>query len=168
MTLRKQQKKQSREKILKAAGALFGKNGIQATGIDQIMKKAGLTAGAFYAHFKSKDHLIQEVLWSALPMHQGVGAEGFLDYYLTIEHRDRPETACPLATLGSDLARADRKLKLRITQRLDEVIMERIKSDSPQMKKLALHTLSTAVGAMILARLTKDTKLSQAFLQCYK
>ena len=165
--LREKQKQQSRAKILKAAASLFGKQGLQATGIDQIMKKAGLTAGAFYAHFKSKEELIEEVLWSALPIHQGVAAEDFVAHYLSAEHRDHPESACPLASFGSDLARADRQLKARISKRLNQVIEERIKN-SKMTKSQALAGLSTAVGAMILSRLTKDTELSDAFLRCHK
>lgn len=165
---RERQKQQSHAKILKAAATLFGKQGLQATGIDQIMKKAGLTAGAFYAHFDSKDHLIEEVLWSSLPIHQHVPANEFIGFYLSPEHRDHPESACPLATLGSDLARADRHLKVRISKRLDEVIRERIKTDSPVAKKKALAGLSLAVGAMILSRITKDTELSDAFLKCHE
>lgn len=165
---REKQKQQSRAKILKAAGTLFGKNGLQATGIDQIMKKAGLTAGAFYAHFASKEQLIEEVLWSALPWHQHVAADEFVKYYLSADHRDHPESACPLATLGSDLARADRRMKLRISKRLDEVIDDRIKSGTTMTKKKALAGLSLAVGAMILSRITEDTDLSNAFLRCHE
>lgn len=167
--LRERQKRHSREKILNAACALFGKQGPQATGIDQIMKKAGLTAGAFYAHFESKEDLIEQVLWSALPIHQHVPAENFVDFYLSAEHRDHPEKACPLATLGSDLARADRHMKLRIAKRLNELIDERIKSSGQGMsKQRALAALSLAVGAMILSRITKDTELSDAFLKCHR
>lgn len=167
--LREKQKLQSRAKILKAAGVLFGKQGLQATGIDQIMKKAGLTAGAFYAHFKSKDELIEEVLWSALPWHDEVANRDFVKYYLTADHRDHPESACPLATLGSDLARADRSLKANISKRLNEVILERINRPGSRLTKhQALAGISLAVGAMILARLTKDTELSDAFLRCHE
>ena len=168
LNLREKQKLISRGKILKAASTLFGKHGLQATGIDMIMKRAGLTAGAFYAHFDSKDHLIEEVLWSALPIHQHVPATEFVKYYLSITHRDHPESACPLATLGSDLARADRNLKKRIAERLDSVINERIKNSPSMSKKKALAGLSLAVGAMILSRITIDSELSVAFLDCYK
>ncbi len=165
---RAKQKQQSRAKILKAAGTLFGKNGPQATGIDQIMKKAGLTAGAFYAHFKSKEHLIEEVLWSALPAHQRVAADEFVKHYLSTEHRDHPESACPLATLGSDLARADRRMRLRISKKLNELIDARIATGTRMTKKEALANLSLAVGAMILARITNGTPLSDEFLRCHE
>lgn len=165
-TERQKQKTQSRERILAAAAALFRKQGLQATGIDEIMKKAGLTAGAFYAHFKSKDHLIEEVLWATLPVGQAHPTETFLKSYLSKAHRDHPEKGCPLPTLGSDLARAQKRLKARIAERLREKIRERV-GDSPAATKKAMRTLSMAVGAIILARMTEGTSMSDEFLECF-
>lgn len=167
--LRDKQKQESRAKILNAAASLFLKQGLHATGIDQIMKRAGLTAGAFYAHFKSKDHLIEECLWRTLPQYQAtVGPEEFLKLYLSRPHRDHPEKGCPLAMIGSDLGRANKRLKKNISSKLDQVIRDRIKDAPPERRKLALKTLSMAVGALILARMTQDTELSDEFLDCYR
>lgn len=166
--LREKQKTESRKKILDSAAALFRKQGLQATGIDQIMKKAGLTAGAFYAHFKSKDQLVEEVLWRTLPQYQSATPKDFLDLYLSHAHRDYPEKGCPLAMLGSELGRAHKKLKKNISLKLEEVIRERAKNPSPEVKKKVLKTLSLAVGALILSRMTQDTKLSDEFLDCYR
>lgn len=165
---RQMQKIESREKILKAAATLFRKQGLNATGIDQIMAKAGLTAGAFYAHFKSKDHLIEEMLWTVLPMKPDQPINEFVPDYLTEFHRDHPELGCPLATLGSDLARAPKKLKSRISERLNATILNRLPEQTPRAKKEALRRISMAVGALILARMTEDTELSDEFLSCYK
>lgn len=166
-SMRQKQKDQSRARILKAAAQLFRRQGLQATGIDQIMAKAGLTAGAFYAHFKSKDHLIEEVLWSTLPISESWPPGKFLELYLSAYHRDHPEHGCPLATLGSDLARAQRGLKSRIATKLAETIAKRT-GGGAEAKRRALRTLSTAVGALILARMTQNTDLSDEFLRCYE
>jgi TetR/AcrR family transcriptional repressor of nem operon len=165
---RQKQKLESREKILRAAAELFRKRGLNATGIDEIMAKAGLTAGAFYAHFKSKDHLIESMLWTVLPLKPDQPLSRFVPEYLTEFHRDHPELGCPLATLGSDLARAPKKLKGRISERLNETILKRLPEKSPKAKKEALKRISMAVGALILARMTQDTELSDEFLSCYK
>lgn len=165
---RQMQKIESREKILKAAATLFRKQGLNATGIDQIMAKAGLTAGAFYAHFKSKDHLIEDMLWTVLPMKPDQPIKEFVPDYLTEFHRDHPELGCPLATLGSDLARVPKKLKGRISERLNATILNRLPEQTPKAKKEALKRISMAVGALILARMTEDTELSDEFLSCYK
>ena len=50
-------KQQTNERILRAAGRLFRKQGYAATGVDAVMKSADLTAGAFYSHFRSKEDL---------------------------------------------------------------------------------------------------------------
>lgn len=165
---RSKQKLLSRAKILKAATELFGKQGIQNTGIDQIMKKAGLTAGAFYAHFKSKDDLIEEVVWSSLPIYRPVPLNQFLEKYLSPAHRDHPEKGCPLGALGSDLGRARKQLKKRIASRLSELIDENARLGTPVARKEAISILSTAVGALILSRITQGTELSNEFLESYK
>ena len=168
--LRQKRKQESHEKILNAASALFRKQGLEATGIDQIVKKAGLTAGAFYAHFKSKDHLIEAVLWRTLPHPATLAHKGsFLDLYLTKFHRDNPDQGCPLATLGSDLARSKkRKLKANIASKINEVIDLRYNKPEKAAKKQVLQNLSMAVGALILSRMTSDTDLSDEFLECYR
>lgn len=168
MNQRQKQKLESRDKILKAAATLFRKQGLNATGIDEIMKKAGLTAGAFYAHFKSKDHLIEAMLWTVLPMKPDQPMKDFVTDYLTEFHRDHPDLGCPLATLGSELARAPKKLKARIAEKLNETISKRTPDRSPETKKQALKRISLAVGALIMARMTQDTELSDEFLSCYK
>src|SRR4051812_13299130 len=92
-------KELTRAKILRAAGKVFRRLGYHASGVDKVMEEAGLTAGAFYAHFGSKEALLAEVL---APTAADVGAlrdrglqaesgrawvEGFIDRYLSPEHR---------------------------------------------------------------------------------
>jgi TetR/AcrR family transcriptional regulator, transcriptional repressor for nem operon len=167
-TQRELQKQQSREKILKSAATLFRKQGLAATGIDEIMEHAGLTAGAFYAHFKSKDDLIENMLWTVLPMKPDQPIHEFVPGYLTEFHRDHPQLGCPLATLGSELARAPKRLKNRISEKLNETILRRLPSITAANKKKALRSISMAVGALILARMTEGSELSAEFLNCYK
>lgn len=165
---RQLQKEQSRQKILTAAALLFRKQGINATGIDEIMKKAGLTAGAFYAHFKSKDDLIENMLWTVFPMKPDQPIKQFVPEYLTEFHRDHPQLGCPLATLGSELARMPKKFKQRIAERMNATVVKRLPKLTPENKRQALKSISLGVGALILARMTEGTELSQEFLNCYK
>src|SRR5690349_5483742 len=111
------QKAQSKEKILSAASKLFCTQGFHATGVDQLMEKAGLTAGAFYAHFKSKKALLKESLQFAIRQNRSVllhGTEGLkgrklvetiLQRYVSAVHRDHPEAGCPLPAVGAELHR---------------------------------------------------------------
>ena len=61
-----QQKADTRQRILEAAGALFREHGIDGVGVDAVMHAAGLTHGGFYLHFASKDALVAEVAEASL------------------------------------------------------------------------------------------------------
>src|SRR5258705_12414438 len=56
---------QTRRRIVEAASCEFRKNGIVATGLNDLMKAAGLTHGGFYKHFASKDQLVAEATTAA-------------------------------------------------------------------------------------------------------
>ena len=62
MRYQKNQKDTTRQKIIDVAARLFKVNGTDASGVATIMKEAGLTSGAFYAHFASKDSLVEAVI----------------------------------------------------------------------------------------------------------
>ena len=110
---------QTRMRIVEAASREFRKNGIVATGLNDLMKAAGLTHGGFYRHFASKDQLVAEACSAAIAtMTERVassasrergrkGQEAAVADYLSTEHRDNPRDGCPLAALGAELARAD-------------------------------------------------------------
>src|SRR5256885_11676693 len=109
----------TRERIVTAAAAEFRQHGIAATGLADLMKAAGLTHGGFYRHFASKDQLVAEACSAAIAtMNERVassasrkrgrkGLEAAVADYLSTEHRDNPRDGCPLAALGSEMARAD-------------------------------------------------------------
>ena len=116
----------TRERIVTAAAAEFRQHGIAGTGLADLMKAAGLTHGGFYRHFKSKDHLVAEACSAAVAtMTERVAAsasgkrgrkslETAVADYLSTEHRDNPRDGCPLAALGSEMARADTQTRAGI------------------------------------------------------
>lgn len=96
-------KEQTRQRIVEAARKLWKSEGYKGAGIDRVMKEAGLTRGGFYAHFKSKDDLLDEVLCENM-VHDGLAyfakqgitepqdqKEAVIDWYLGEGHRDHPE-----------------------------------------------------------------------------
>src|SRR5262245_55975207 len=105
---------ETRRRIVRAAARRFREQGIAATGLADLMEAAGLTHGGFYKHFSSKDQLVAEATaealgtlleeMAALPT---VGAA--VAAYLSPRHRDNPASGCPLAALGGELARSDKK-----------------------------------------------------------
>ena len=111
----RERKQVTRRRIIEAAGRRFKADGIDGSGIAALMADAGLTNGAFYAHFDSKDDLVaaavadqlreqREGLGAAAP--GPAGAEQFLREYLSIRHRDSPEDGCPSAALLDEIARS--------------------------------------------------------------
>lgn len=112
------QKEATRATILRAAAGLFRRDGYHATGVDAVMAAAGLTAGGFYAHFRSKADLLANVLASGkdLPMWRGLETSGLagadwlramIDGYLSATHRDGPAEGCLLPALAAEVGRGD-------------------------------------------------------------
>jgi TetR/AcrR family transcriptional repressor of nem operon len=170
---------QTRQRIV-ATGALeFRRNGIAGTGLAEVMAAAGLTHGGFYRHFDSKDALVKECLSNALDAFRAKietavakrpGRAGVLlaiDGYLSAAHRDN-EDCCPFVTLGSELARASHDIRAAATAILAELadFIAGHMDDLPRSaaKNEALVLLSTMIGAMSMARLVSDQKLSAAIL----
>ena len=55
----------TRRRIVEAASQAFRERGVTETGVDEVMRRAGLTHGGFYAHFRDKTELIAEACRSA-------------------------------------------------------------------------------------------------------
>ena len=95
-------KAQTHQRIVKEASVRFRRDGIGATGLQPLMKSLGLTHGGFYAHFKSKDDLVEQALKLAVDEAKACTRETFtgpdslsefIDIYLSSPHRDEPGTA---------------------------------------------------------------------------
>src|SRR3954468_20960941 len=110
----KDQKQATRQRILQAAGRRFKHDGIDGAGVAAVMSDAGLTNGAFYAHFASKEDLVAHVLadqlraqrqsFSAQPQDRA-GVEAFIRDYLSPQHRDEYADGCPSAALLDEIVR---------------------------------------------------------------
>jgi AcrR family transcriptional regulator len=177
MNQRAQQKIDTRARIISAASRLFKKHGFAATGVDSVMKAAGLTAGGFYAHFKSKDDLLAESLslsldesWARLtanlkgsPKEQ---AEQILARYLSPLHRDKPEIGCPLAGIAAELGRHSNKTTKSIVHHLERAFAEFEKMGIERHQAIA--GISSALGALLLSRLVQGESLSDELLEAAK
>ncbi len=165
------------ERILNEAAKLFRERGFSGVAVAEIMQAAGLTHGAFYAHFDSKDALAAEALVRAFAQSDGriyaaaVNAaerkQAFLEGYLSAKHRDRPGTGCAIAALGPEIAR-DRAMRGPFTGQVKQMIARMAERFSWKKKasarQNAIHLLSAVLGALILARAVDDPKLSDEIL----
>jgi TetR/AcrR family transcriptional regulator, transcriptional repressor for nem operon len=171
-------KEVTRRRIVETAGRRFKRDGIDGSGIATLMADAGLTNGAFYAHFDSKDDLVATVLgdqvgrqaseFSELPGGHA-GLEAFVGQYLSPAHRDHPEIGCPSAALLDEVGRctaATREAYTAGTKAVLDEICTRLAPDDPESARgnaLALFTM--LVGSLQLARAVSDTTLSDAVLE---
>ena len=175
MRYEKGRKDATRRRILDVAGERFRDDGIAATGLAGIMSEAGLTNGAFYPHFPSKDHLVRETVAAAMEgqaaqMQEiiGVGGvEGAIATYLSPEHRDNPQKGCTLAALLPELARQrleTRSLYAERFQTMVDAVASALPPETRDPQRAALAIYATLVGALQLARAVEGTALSDRIL----
>ena len=177
----KQEAAQTRQRIVETAAAEFRRNGINGTGLSDLMAAAGLTHGGFYRHFESKDQLVAEscaaaaesvveALTTALSQKvKRSGLEAVAASYLSTDHRDDLSGCCPFVALGSELARSDESTRATATAgflKLVDIIAGQFKKTRPQVaKRRALVALSTMIGAVTMSRIVADPELSTAILR---
>ena len=161
---------QTRRRIVEAASCEFRKNGIVATGLNDLMKAAGLTHGGFYKHFASKDELVGEATTVALDgLLEGMAAHPTINAavaaYLSTHHRDNPASGCPLAAIGSELSRSDTKAREAATAgfvRLVDILAG--KAGTADARRRALVAAATMIGAVTMSRMVADPGLSAEIL----
>lgn len=174
------QKQLTRERIVAAAATVFRRQGYRAAGVDAVMAEAGLTAGAFYAHFPSKEALLAEVLPYAVSQNRPLLEQGLEDLpdvewirtlakrYLSPAHRRMVEQGCPLPALLPEIGRADEAAKRSFESLLRESA-DRIKDRLPPeqeetAREQSLSLLALFVGGMTLARAVADEEFADRIL----
>jgi TetR/AcrR family transcriptional repressor of nem operon len=171
-------KEASHERIVGAAARAIRRSGYNGTGVADIMKEAGLTHGAFYAHFESREAMLAEAadragaesnalaasVIAAVPSDQALQA--LMQVYLSKEPLESRETGCPISALGSEMPRQSPEVRSAATRRIKEMIdlVARQFPDwgRPSAHERALVTVATMVGTLILARAVNDSALSDA------
>jgi len=145
-----------------------------------LMESAGLTHGGFYRHFDSKDQLVSEASAGAFAAKIGEmqasastargrkALEAIVNDYLSPEHRKDRAHGCPLAALGSELARSDKSTRSAATKGILKMIAEvaeRMKDPGTERaKKSASVFLATMLGALTISRIVADPKVSNEIL----
>ncbi|MCG8491952.1 MAG: TetR/AcrR family transcriptional regulator [Sneathiellales bacterium] len=172
--LTKRQK--THEKILTVAGKKFRGSGYSGVGVDGIAKEAGVTSGAFYAHFGSKKGAFIEALEKGLdevieriPVfqneHQDKWLEAFVTYYLGEEHRNDLEGGCAMTTLSSEVARSEPDIH-RIYEEKMDVIAGLIAngltgSDKEKRHDQAWAILGILIGGLNISRAVNSSDLAR-------
>jgi TetR/AcrR family transcriptional repressor of nem operon len=177
----KQEKQRTHTRIVEAAARQFRAAGIQGTGIDELMRQAGLTHGGFYTHFRQKEALVveacaagfaqtQQRLTHAVQTAPATGPiPAIVNGYLCTGHRDHPEEGCVLPTLAAEIARSSPEVRAAFTQ-IYRRFLEYLDTCLPVTAQThptdeALVLLAGLVGTMLLARAIDDAELSERLLR---
>ncbi|WP_112194201.1 TetR/AcrR family transcriptional regulator [Pseudomonas sp. LG1E9] len=174
MRYSQEHKAQTHQRIIKEASARFRRDGIDATGLQPLMKALNLTHGGFYAHFRSKKELVEKALQAAaadLDAHcdmlfsQERPLDAFIDSYLSEWHLTSPDQGCPLPTMSSELG-----LRGQPSATTDHVLDARLKQietalGAGRCDAESLMMMSTLVGALVLARSVEDPQLARRIME---
>jgi TetR/AcrR family transcriptional repressor of nem operon len=164
-------KLETKEKLLESSAVSAKKSGFSTVGVDGLMKAIGLSGGAFYSHFSSKDELFASIVERELSQSlERLGAdlnpEKFqlcLKHYLSMAHVEHPESGCALPALGAEIARSDVMIRQQAENwicRLQKSWAKVLESDS-----LAWAILSQCIGALVIARMLATPDIQRAVLK---
>jgi TetR/AcrR family transcriptional repressor of nem operon len=176
----KEHKRATRQRIVEAAAAAFRERGLSEVGVAELMRRADLTHGGFYAHFASKDDLVAETLPHAMAQAgknlerlQRGAPNGLLATacaYLSLEHMEHPEQGCAIAALGPELGRGAPRVRQSLAkeirkrlEQLDDLVPS--KTSPAVRRQQSAGALACMVGGLILARGMKPSDDCRAFLR---
>jgi TetR/AcrR family transcriptional repressor of nem operon len=171
----------TRRRILEAAGQAFRERGLAETGVDEVMRRAGLTHGGFYAHFRDKTELIAEACAAAfdaaVPNLDRIAARPtpaerarvLIDSYLAARHRDNRGSGCMVVAVAADMARlrgaAREGYSRGFAQHIDRLCGAlRLSENAEENRVRVTHLMSSLVGALLFARAIDDPAQSDAML----
>jgi TetR/AcrR family transcriptional repressor of nem operon len=169
-------KAETRQKLIEKAGSIAKKNGFATTGVDELMASVGLTGGAFYSHFASKDELLKAIIANELTStigrfmdSQNESTDPFLnllELYLSPLHVQFPEMGCPLPSLSTEVARADTSTK--------QIYEDALKSTQQKLAHVlgnsnhAWAALALNIGGVVLSRAMASSETQQEVLNACK
>jgi len=177
MRYEKGHKDTTHDHILEVAARRFRKDGIAASGLAGIMSEAGLTNGAFYAHFSSKSEMVEKCIERATDeqwqqFQKEIASGRLLDLigaYLSEGHRDHPDSGCPSAALLPEISRQEPSTRHVYTESVKR-ILDAVEKQLPDMPKgpkareIAIGAMGLLIGTLQLARAVDDPSLSNDIL----
>jgi TetR/AcrR family transcriptional repressor of nem operon len=183
MRISRQKVVENRELILQTAADQFREHGIDGVGVADLMKAAGMSLGSFYGYFESKDQLVAETYAKAV----GATKDRILEFliktdekaymnmvneYLSPGHRDNLRQGCVLAALGSEVTHQSAAVRHAATKELRTLFDETAKNlpgrTVKQRHSLAIATLASLIGGLILSRMVDEPDLSNQVLDAVK
>ncbi|NWA28049.1 TetR/AcrR family transcriptional regulator [Pseudomonas gingeri] len=166
-------KQQTRERLLESSAASAKREGFATVGVDGLMKAVGLSGGAFYGHFSSKDELFSSIVERELNQSLvRLGGDGepdrarlerCLKLYLSMAHVEQPEDGCALPALGAEIARGN----LAVRQQAEDWIyrLQQRWAQALGSESQAWSILSQCVGALVVARMLVTPEIQRQVLR---
>jgi TetR/AcrR family transcriptional repressor of nem operon len=172
------QKAESRQRVLETASRQIREHGIEALGVADCMRSAGLTHGAFYGHFSSRDALILEALEHAVSQSENRIAtvtassgkrgetrlQSIAEGFLNERHVKNPGNGCALCALAGEARHANPDVREQLTKYVHKLASQIAQAASSDSGETALGIVATIVGAITLARAVNDDKLAKSIL----
>ena len=164
-------KQETRQRLVESSGAIAKRGGFATTGVDGLMKAIGLTGGAFYSHFPSKNDLFTEVVRRELSQSPILAREGgltrqtlerCLDSYLSLAHLYNPEAGCAIPALGAEIARADIQVREEAEHWLST--LQQAWASALGDGQLAWALIAQCVGALVVARMLASEETQREVL----
>ena len=177
--------------MLEAATAILGRNGYQATSVDEILEAAKVAPSNFYYHFKSKEELAIEVLEGYFEKSRQEMAPVFMNRFLSpTDKLERLHEAlvkkvtqsgccggCPMGNLAQELSDSHPEFRMRLARHFEEcidgiamVIQDGVKSgefrECAEPQAVAYLLFGSMQGLLLLSKsLKKVDPLEQGFRQ---
>jgi TetR/AcrR family transcriptional regulator, transcriptional repressor for nem operon len=174
----------NRVRVAKAAAKLYREGGVERTSVAEVMEHAGMTIGAFHRQFGSKEalaveacqHAFTEILleWQQHVHEHGASPRTFARLtkkYLSPQHRDDRGTGCAASALAGDVMHEPPRSPLRqvftagihqFAGQIGNLLPAAFSKKKRQQRALAIY--ATLVGAMVLARATREDSVSEDVL----
>lgn len=178
MRFEKGHKESTRRRIIEVASKRFRRDGIAASGVAGIMTESGLTNGAFYPHFDSKETLVKEALSSALnDQHAALtnevtgpsSIEDAIRRYLNKSHLLGCDEGCPSAALLPEIGRQSESTKKMYEKAyrsyIEGLAMLLPEPESAKSRWQAETIFSLMVGTIQIARAVSDPQLAEEILE---
>ncbi|ANB76047.1 TetR/AcrR family transcriptional regulator [Paraburkholderia phytofirmans] len=165
-------KAETRQRLIASSKAIAKRGGFATTGVDALMGSIGLTGGAFYNHFPSKDALFEalvaEEVEKSTEMLAGDGTSPVdhvakcLRNYLSSFHALHPEEGCVLPTLGPEIARAAPDVREAVEDAVKRI--QKSWSNRTGDSDAAWALIAQCVGALVLARAVETERTRKEIL----
>jgi TetR/AcrR family transcriptional repressor of nem operon len=181
MSVKVEQKARSHESILRSAARLLREKGISGARVADVMKGAALTVGGFYAHFSSKDELVDETLRrTGATLRERLfaridekpeadRAEVILKRYLSANHRDAATLGCPLPAVVGEIGTTAPQHGAVVAEQLRALVdelAERLPAGGIVPRgMLAIGLVALMYGGLSLSRAVKGSDLSDEVLR---